>query len=756
MKHLNLLLLILITSVHLSKGQSIKGIVKNEQNNPIPFAVVGLEGTPYGSTTDEKGYFEISGIKPGKYVLIVNFLGYEKYKKPINIDGKKEIFLSIQLKQMAMMFDEVTISGSLSPISMKNATIPIEVVKPRLFEKSGNTNLFEGINMVNGVRSQVNCNVCGTGDIHINGMEGPYTIVLLDGMPMVGGLSTVYGLMGIPNSMIQQTEIIKGSNSVLYGSSAIAGIVNVITKDAETAPKVNIGYQVSNWLENNLDLGFSFNTKKIGILTGGNLFFYDNPKDLNGDNFTDIPVQNRQSIFTKINVKRKSKKNFSVFGRYFNESRWGGEMQWTKEFAGTDSIYGETISTRRYEVLSSYEFNTKIPISWNGGFSYHKQNSFYGTTKFDAVQQLLFNRLYMHKKFSNIHQLLVGISFLYENYDDNTPATQTSQDSIIQNQPSITYLPGIFLKNEYKHSEKLQSTIGLRYDYNSVHGNIFTPQIGFKYDLSEYSSLRLVSGTGYRIVHVFTEDHAALTGSRDVIFTENLKPEKSYNSTLHYNKFINTKWGFMNLKSSLFYYYFTNRILPDYETNDNAIIYSNLNGFSVNRGMSIDLTANFEIPLIINMGITLIDSYYRDKMPDNSFSEKKRPMLTENFSSTTTATYTLKKFSFDYSSTLYSPMKLPVLENDYRPEYSPWFSIHNFKITYKTPKKHLTFYTGVNNIFDFKPRKDAIMRAFDPFDKQVNVNNPYGYTFDPGYVYTSNQGRYFYFGIKYNLERKKN
>jgi outer membrane receptor for ferrienterochelin and colicins len=446
-------------------------------------------------------------------------------------------------------------------------------------------------------------------------------------------------------------------------------------------------------------------------------------------------------------------KNFSLFARYFNENRWGGEMQWTKDFAGTDIIYGETISTNRYEILSSYEFNTTIPVSWDGGFSYHKQNSFYGTTKFNAIQKLFFNRLYLNKEFSNINKLLVGISFSYENYDDNTPATQITNKSIIRNQPSITYLPGIFLLHEYKHTEKWQSSLGLRYDYNSIHGNIFTPQLGLKYDLSEFSSIRFVSGTGYRIVHIFTEDHAALTGSRDIIFTENLKPEKSYNSTLHFNKFFNTNWGFLNLKTALFYYYFTNRIIADYETNDNAIIYSNLHGYSINRGLSLDLTANFRFPLIINLGATLIDSYYRDKLANNLYSEKKRPFLTENFSSTFTVTYTLNKFSFDYTSTLYSPMKLPILKNDYRPPYSPWFSIHNLKATFNTKNNKINLFTGVNNIFDFKPRKDAIMRSFDPFDKQININNPNGYTFDPSYVYTSNQGRYFYFGINYVINR---
>ena len=110
--------------------------------------------------------------------------------------------------------------------------IPVEVYSPAYFKKNPSPNIFESLQMVNGVQPQLNCNVCNTGDIHINGMEGPYTMILIDGMPIVSSLSTVYGLAGIPNSMVKRIEIVKGPASTLYGSEAVGGLINIITKDA--------------------------------------------------------------------------------------------------------------------------------------------------------------------------------------------------------------------------------------------------------------------------------------------------------------------------------------------------------------------------------------------------------------------------------------------------------------------------------------------------------------------------------------------
>jgi len=125
--------------------------------------------------------------------------------------------------------DEIVITGTLKAVSRLDSSVPVEVYSPAFFKKNPTPNIFESLQNVNGVRPQINCNVCNTGDIHINGLEGPYTLVLIDGMPIVSGISTVYGLSGIPNSLIEKIEIVKGPASSLYGSEAVGRLINIIT-----------------------------------------------------------------------------------------------------------------------------------------------------------------------------------------------------------------------------------------------------------------------------------------------------------------------------------------------------------------------------------------------------------------------------------------------------------------------------------------------------------------------------------------------
>ena len=153
--------------------------------------------------------------------------------------------------------EEVIISGNLKPVNRLESTIPVEVYSPAFLQQNPSPNLFEGIQFINGIRPQINCSVCNTGDIHINGLEGPYTFVLIDGMPIVSSLASVYGLNGIPTGMIEKVEIIKGPAGTLYGSQAVGGLINVITKLPEYSPRFFSDIYGTSWQEFNADLGFS-------------------------------------------------------------------------------------------------------------------------------------------------------------------------------------------------------------------------------------------------------------------------------------------------------------------------------------------------------------------------------------------------------------------------------------------------------------------------------------------------------------------
>ncbi len=747
------LLFLLPYSLFSQNTGAIKGQVKSGEEL-VSFANVGLVGTKLGAAADIDGNFKISNIPEGEYTIQISAVGFKNYRKTVSIKNGETTTFNVSIEKTAAQMDEFVVTGTLKEVSIRESAVPIKVYKPAYFQKNPTPALFEALQIVNGVRPQVNCSVCNTGDVHINGMEGPYTMITIDGMPIVGGLSTVYGLNGIPNSMIGQMEVVKGPASTLFGSEAVGGLINVITKAPDDAPKFSLDVFGTNWGEVNTDIGMRFKaTEKITTMLGINYFNYANPIDNNGDNFTDLTLQDRISVFNKWAFKRKDDREFSMAFRYIYEDRWGGEMQWNPEYRGGDSIYGESIYTSRYEVIGKYQLPFKERIMTSFSFSDHNQNSVYGNVPYIANQKIAFGQLFWDKNLG-LHDFLIGSAFRYNYYDDNTAATQSSDSINPQNKPDNTYLPGLFIQDDISLNEKHKLLLGLRYDNDSRHGDIFTPRFNYKWSPNISNTIRLSTGSGYRVVNLFTEEHAATTGARDVVIKGTLSPETSYNANLNYQKFINTKFGFINFDASVFYTYFTNKIIPDYETNSQQIIYENLDGYAVSNGVSFDMDVNFSIPLNIKIGGTFMDVYQMNRNEAGQL-EREEQLLTENVSGTYSVSYTFSKpnIKIDYSGNLYGPMKLPLVENDKRPPYSDWYSIQNIQLT-KTFKKGWEIYGGLKNILNFTPPVYSILRANDPFDKNVNdpVKNPNNYTFDPTYVYAANQGIRGFFGVRYTLK----
>jgi outer membrane receptor for ferrienterochelin and colicins len=726
------------------------------ENEPLPFANISLLGTNLGGVSDIEGNFKIRNIPLKTYSIMVSIVGFESQKKNIKLLTTNEIVLNFSLKESLNSLDEIVLSGTMKPVTKLESPIPVDVYSASFFQKNPTPSVFESLQNVNGVRPQLNCNVCNTGDIHINGLEGPYTMVLLDGMPIVSGLSTVYGLTGIPQSLIDRVEIVKGPGSTLYGSEAVAGIINILTKNTVSAPTASADIFASGWGEVNSDIGLKYNvSRRTSGLLGINYFNYQNPIDNNNDGFTDLTLQNRISIFNKVNLQRKNNRIFSLAARYIYEDRWGGQMNWTSDYRGGDEVYGESIYTSRWETFGLYQIPTSESLMFQFSANGHHQNSMYGTTFFLADQFIGFGQLTWNKMIKN-HDLLVGASYRYTLYDDNTAATSDVEG----NTKSSIHLPGIFVQDEVQINNQNKIVGAIRYDYNTIHGNIFTPRINYKWNSqNENNVVRISAGNGYRIANVFTEDHAALSGAREVVFTEELDPETSWNVNVNYVKrILLSNSTFIGLDASAFYTYFDNRILPDYETNPNQIIYSNLDGYSVSKGVSGNVDMTFPSGLKILTGITLMD------VSVNENGESFQQLLTESFQGVWSISYPILTWglNIDYTGNLFGPMRLPLLgELDDRDEYSPWFSIQNIQLT-KVLGSFWQVYGGVKNLLNFTPPANSIARAFDPFDKNVvfdengqvvpTADNPNALTFDPTYIYASNQGIRAFLGIRYTLK----
>ena len=747
--------LLFLATIQAQKFQ-IKGKITADME-AVPYVNISIKNTSIGASSNLDGIYTLKNLSKGSYVVIASILGFQTYQKRVVLSEEGDYILDINLIPTSENLDDVVVSGTLKPVSRLESPVPVEVYSPAFLKQNPTANIFEALSNINGVRPQINCNVCNTGDIHINGLEGPYTLVLIDGMPIVSGLGTVYGLSGIPNSLIAQIEVVKGPASSLYGSEAVGGLINVITKHPPLAPELVVDGFLTSWGEYNLDIGSKIALgDKTTLLLGVNYFNYDTPIDNNNDNFTDVTLQNRISVFQKWNLQRSKQREFSLAGRFLYEDRWGGEMQWTPEFRGTDILYGESIYTTRWELLGKYQLPVDIPMMFTFSYTDHNQNSVYGTLPYLAQQRIGFGQLTWGPQLQ-YHDLLFGAAMRYNYYDDNTPATS----GIIGNQPDKVYIPSLFAQDEISLGEKHSLLLGSRLDYDNRHGTIFTPRIAYKWKLNDFDLLRINAGTGFRVVNLFTEDHAALTGAREVVITESLDPERSYNINLNFLKKIYSSNGvYLNFDTSFFYTYFSNRILPDYETDPNQIIYSNLDGNSISKGISTNLDLSLPNGLKVLLGATLMD------VSSEENNVTTRQILTERFTGTWNVSYTIRpwQLTLDYTGNMYGPMRLPLLgELDPRNEFSPTWSIQNIQFTY-TGGKGIEIYGGVKNLLNWTPNRNApfiIARANDPFDKNVTydsngqvaatTDNPYALTFDPTYVYGPNQGIRAFVGMRYRL-----
>lgn len=754
------IIVLIFSSSSLLGQQVITGKVLSE-SQPISFAHLQLIGTPFGAATDSNGNFIIELVSIGDFKMLVTASGYFTIEKPIKLKTNDTLQLTFLLKEDVSSLSEVVVSGSMKEVSKLDNPVPVEVYSSKFFQCNPTPSIFDALQNINGVRPQLNCNICNTGDIHINGLEGPYTMVLIDGMPIVSGLSTVYGLSGIPQSLIDRVEIVKGPASTLYGSEAVGGLINIITKSPNKAPAFSLDVFGTHWGELSTDLSSKIKVhKNVQTLIGLNYYNYSFPIDHNQDNFTDVTLQNRISVFNKWSVQRNGNRLFTVAGRYVYETRWGGEMQWAPQYRGGDQIYGESIYTKRWELFGTYQLPFKEKIFLQLSANNHDQDAAYGIIRYIANQKVLFGQLYWNKPIG-MQDLLIGLTYRYTYYDDNTPATAFANNLSI-NHPSHTHLPGVFIQDELQFNSQHKLLLGLRYDFHSIHGNTFTPRLNYKWTSPNRKNiLRAGIGNGYRVAHVFTEDHAALTGAREVVFTNELKPETSWNGTINYVKKISINNIKIGLDASLFYTYFTNKIIPDFTTDPNKIIYDNLDGYAISQGVSLNLDIDLFEGLKILAGATFMDvsNYKNDKKQVQYFSERISGVWTISYE------WPHSGFSIDYTGNVYGPMQLPLISTtDPRPSQSPWWSIQNIQLKQKLGK-NIELYGGVKNLLNWTPNKNTdfiIARAHDPFDKGVifdskgkavtTPQNPYGLTFDPTYMYAPNQGIRGFLGLKFSLE----
>ena len=694
---------------------------------PIPHARVVLKGAGIAAATDSTGAYRIASLAPGLHVFTVLAIGFGRVEKTVSIAAGAATRLDFELAPSAATLNPVTVTATMRHTTVSESPVKVEVVPSAVLRRSATNNLMEVIGTLNGLSAHVDCGVCYTNNIRINGMEGPYTAVLIDGMPIMSSLSSVYGLNGINPSIIEQIEIVKGPNSTLYGSEAMAGVINVITKDPRFTPRLTADVSRTSHGQTNVDFALSPAVGAVRGLVSGNVYYMADFVDENGDGFSDVTLDRRLSLFAKADVNRA----LTLTGKFYNEDRFGGVERWTKADRGSGDVYGESIYTNRVELLGSWilprpSSDMRIDFSYN----HHDQDSFYGTTSYAARQNIAFANLIWNRSLGIRHDALVGATARYQTYADNTPAARI---------PERRFIPGLFAQDEWRASDALALLGGARIDHHEEHGLIFSPRAAIKWEPFRDNTIRLNAGTGFRVVNLFTEDHAALTGARDVVIAETLRPERSASLTLNVNQILVFGPNPMMIDVDLFHTRFSNKIVPDYDVDPGLIVYENIGGYAISRGASVSLNQNVLFDrFLYTAGVTFQDVYSVDR------GMRSRELFAPTYTGTLSGSYTVpgRGVVLDYTGTLTGPMRLPTYDAPFeRPIESPVYSVHNVQVRVPV-RRAFEFYAALNNAFDYTQPTPLV----DP-------EHPFGDDFDTAYVYGPIQGRRLVLGARYARSR---
>lgn len=717
---------------------TISGTVFNE-GEPVVGANVGILKLGKGASTDSDGSFVLSQIPANRYTIHISAVGFKTKKKEVTVHQGKTTHINIELERSVLELDQLVVTGTMRKTHVKESPVKVSVIKSEQLQQGKiSSNIMDLIGSVNGLSTQLNCGVCGTNAIRINGVEGPNTAVLIDGMPIMGALASVYGLNGISPAIIDQVEVIKGPQSTLYGTQALGGVVNIITKNPAVTPTFSSDIYFKSTEETNLNVAYSPKYERFEGFVSGNILHLENFIDENGDQFNDLVKQSRISLFGKGTLLNKNMEpRLNVAAKVLIEDRTGGVDQFSDNLRGSEEVYGESIYTDRYELLADYRpagFDEKL--RFNAAVTYHKQDSYYGNTWYDAEQSINFGQVTWDQSLGNQVQVITGATLRFEKYDDNTPATS---DGVVNR-----WVPGIFSQGEWiiGHFTFLG---GFRIDHHTDHGFVTAPRFSTKYQPTDLSTFRISAGTGFRVVNVFTEDHAALTGSREVVFNENLHPEESRSITASIEQIIPFGTNPMTFTLDGFYTHFSNKIIPDYDRDPNLIVYENLDGFSVTRGLSVGLEQNFTaLPITYNASVTIMDVFTEE-------SGLRKPLTyAPEYTGVFGATYSISSLdlSVGYNGNLMGPKRMPdgYAESFGRDQWSPAYTTHDVKITREFSNVNssngvgVEAYISVENLFDYTQGSPL-----------VDARNPFGPDFDTIYTWGPILGRTLSIGARLNL-----
>ncbi len=743
---------------------SIKGKVIDEASkNPIESASVILLGTRLGAQTAGDGRFAISGVEPGEYVLQVQYVGYDIKKKTVFLKAGEILDLQLELSGAAVMSKQIVVTGTRTEKFKRDVPVIVNVVDAKMIDATQSLNLLEGLSYQPGVRIENNCQNCGFSQVRMNGLEGKYSQVLVNSRPVFSALAGVYGLEHFPSIMIDRVEVMRGGGSSVYGGNAIAGTINIITKEPTTNSfefATNTGFIDGKIPDNQISLASSVvaDNRDAGMFLFGN-YRNRNAFDANGDDFSELSeledisagmhgfynISEFSKIKPEFHVSYEDRRGGNKFDKFMHQA---DVAEGTKHVSLNGSVDYNLYLTEDYKQrLNLYVSNRQtFRDSYYGGLGstdttdiVAAANAYGRSEDLSAVIGAQYSAAF--EGFGGKHELIVGSEFKYNELEDSQPAIDRSIFQVIREQ-------ALFVQDDWDINDNICLLIGARLDnHNLIDNVIINPRVSVLGKLTPEFQIRGNVATGFRAPQTFDEDlHILSAEGVRWIYTnaEDLKEERSVSlsGSLDYTvSSIGSEWG-VTLEG--FYTKLNDAFSQEFNeaaSTDDLEVYERVNssGATVMGG---SLEARYLTPYLqVQVGATAQSGKYKeDQEPiDGIFTDEitRTPSLYGYF---TISNQFTSQLNVSLSGVYTGSMKVPheggdelfIAENVLE-ETDPFFEL-NSKVSYlfatsNDSQSGLTLSVGMQNILNSYQ---------DDFDKTAGR--------DPAYIYGPTRPRTFFVG----------
>ena len=766
MKNISWVLIVLLSINGYSQGKAaVFGYIKSNGNSVENINVM-VDKSNYSTKTDSVGYYEIKNLPIGSYTVTASGVSFEVVKKQIVISNLQKYQLDFNLSNFFQGLDEVVITGTKTFKIKTQSPLIVNILDTKTLNNLQVCNLSEGLKFQPGLRVETDCQTCNYTQLRMNGLAGGYSQILINGRPIFSPLMGLYGMEQLPVNMIDRIEVIRGGGSSLYGSSAIGGTVNVITKiPKKDAFEVNTFYQNIGNLTNDYNLTANSTIVSENRNAGISFFMSHRERDFydaDGDNYSEIPKINNTSIGTTMFVEPTENQKIELSVSNLNEYRFGGEMVDKPAYLTQQSEERDHkiwLASLDYQINFNQDKSSFIAYSaWQNtdrkhytgiipdqqpDLQNHLENPPYGISNTTTLQ----GGLQLNHKLSNFlkgtNVLTFGSEYISDQVFDEIRSYNYEVDQHTKDF-------GTFLQSDWEILPSLNLLSGIRMDvHNLISKTLFSPRLALLYKLKNTTQFRLSYGTGFRAPQAFDTDlHIAFAGGgvSRVIYDQNLKEErsKSWSTSVNYDKATEnfivgfTLEGFYTKLNNAF-------ILENIGADEFGEIFEKRNGDNASvKGITAEIRGNFNQKAQLEIGFTIQESrfdkpvtYINGIAPTRNFLRTPNDYGFANLTINATKSVNVN-LNYVYTGAM-EIAHFAGAVNQSTDEFvkTKSFSEFNFKIgkTFQSNQFNtkLELYTGMKNVFN------SYQKDFD-----IEKNR------DSNYVYGPAMPRSFFIGIKFS------